>query len=149
SVVRDSVMPPYPWLYDKEGKPTKEGVALVAYLQRLGKWARKEEAKPAEGQPAAGVAPALTKELLERGKGLYEANCVLCHGEHGDGKGLASQVTPPPANFTDQEWEYGGKLEEIFRTISNGVPGTMMPPWKQLSETDRWALVYYVKAFSE
>ncbi|HHT9126417.1 MAG TPA: cbb3-type cytochrome c oxidase subunit II [Candidatus Brocadiia bacterium] len=149
SVVRDSVMPPYPWLYDKEGKPTKEGVALVAYLQRLGKWARKEAVKPAEGQPTAGVAPALTKELLGRGKGLYEANCVLCHGERGDGKGLASQVTPPPADFTDQEWKYGGKLEEIFHLISNGVPGTMMPPWKQLPETDRWALVYYVKAFSE
>lgn len=145
SVVRGSVMPPYPWLFDTNGKPTEEGVALVAYLQRLGKWARKEEAKPAEGQT---FAPPLTKGLLERGKELYEANCTLCHGEQGDGKGLATEVKPPPASFTDQEWKYGGRLEEIFRTITHGVPGTMMPPWGQIPDIDRWALTYYVKAFS-
>lgn len=40
SVVPDSVMPTYPWLFtkDAEGKPTPkpEGLALVAYLQHLG-----------------------------------------------------------------------------------------------------------------
>ncbi|ODS34616.1 MAG: putative cytochrome c [Candidatus Scalindua rubra] len=73
---------------------------------------------------------------------------MLCHGEHGDGKGMAKQVSPLPSDFTDLEWKYGGRLEEIFRIISSGVPGTMMPPWGLLSETERWALVYYVKAFS-
>lgn len=146
SVVRGSVMPPYPWLFDANEKPTEEGVALVAYLQRLGKWARKEEVKPAEGLT---FAPLLTKGLFDKGKELYEENCTLCHGEHGDGKGIATEITPPPADFTDTESKYGSRLEEIFRIISNGVPGTMMPPWKQLPEMDRWALVYYVKAFSE
>jgi cbb3-type cytochrome oxidase cytochrome c subunit len=146
SVVSGSIMPPYPWLFDNDGKPTEEGVALVAYLQRLGKWMRKEEPKPAEGTM---LVPPLTEMLFGRGKGLYEENCTLCHGDNGDGKGMASGISPPPADFTDVEWKFGGRLEEIFGIISNGVPGTMMPPWKQLPEKDLWALVYYVKAFSK
>ncbi len=146
SVVRGTVMPPYPWLFDSDGKPTEEGVALVAYLQRLGKWMRKEGVKPIEGPI---FAPLLTDRLFGRGKELYEEDCTLCHGEYGDGKGMAVGISPPPADFTDTEWKYGGELEEIFRIISNGIPGTMMPPWVQLPETDRWALTYYVKAFSE
>jgi cbb3-type cytochrome oxidase cytochrome c subunit len=36
-----SVMPAYTWYFDKAGQPTKEAIALVAYLQKLGtniKW---------------------------------------------------------------------------------------------------------------
>lgn len=43
SIVPGSVMPSYDWLFDKEGKPTKKAMALVAYLQWLGTW------PPAEG----------------------------------------------------------------------------------------------------
>lgn len=50
-----SIMPAYTWLFDKNGQPTEEAIALVAYLQKLGtniKWreegveqARKLQAK--------------------------------------------------------------------------------------------------------
>jgi cbb3-type cytochrome oxidase cytochrome c subunit len=36
-----SIMPSMTWLFDKNGQPTKDAVALVAYLQKLGtniKW---------------------------------------------------------------------------------------------------------------
>lgn len=36
-----SIMPAYTWLFDKNGQPTDEAIALVAYLQKLGtniKW---------------------------------------------------------------------------------------------------------------
>ncbi len=38
AVVPGSVMPGYPWYFDKEGAPTRDGMALVAYLQWLGTW---------------------------------------------------------------------------------------------------------------
>ncbi len=40
-VVVDSIMPGYPWYYDESQNPpapTEEAIALVAYLQSLGKW---------------------------------------------------------------------------------------------------------------
>src|SRR4029077_10419504 len=37
-VVRDSVMPPYPWLFDGgPGQPTQEGLDVLAYIQSLGR----------------------------------------------------------------------------------------------------------------
>ena len=37
-VVRDSVMPPYPWLFDgTPGRPTQEGLDVLAYIQSLGR----------------------------------------------------------------------------------------------------------------
>jgi mono/diheme cytochrome c family protein len=37
-VVRDSVMPPYPWLFNgSANQPTQEGLDLLAYLQSLGR----------------------------------------------------------------------------------------------------------------
>jgi cytochrome c oxidase cbb3-type subunit I/II len=37
-VVRDSVMPPYPWLFDgSPNQPTQEGLDVLAYLQSLGR----------------------------------------------------------------------------------------------------------------
>jgi cytochrome c oxidase cbb3-type subunit I/II len=37
-VVRDSIMPPYPWLFDGSPRqPTQEGLDLLAYIQSLGR----------------------------------------------------------------------------------------------------------------
>lgn len=38
AIVPGSVMPSYPWYFDKDGAPTRDGMALVAYLQWLGTW---------------------------------------------------------------------------------------------------------------
>jgi cbb3-type cytochrome c oxidase subunit II len=35
-----SVMPAYPWFFDEERRPNERGLALVAYVQWLGSWAR-------------------------------------------------------------------------------------------------------------
>lgn len=65
------------------------------------------------------------------GRQVFEANCATCHGADGSGMGPAGAgLQPPPANFTDSEWKYGGDLESVKRTIENGVPGTAMIAWK-------------------
>ncbi len=40
NVVPDSVMPSYAWFFDKNGRPNKKGLAIVAYMQWLGSWAQ-------------------------------------------------------------------------------------------------------------
>lgn len=38
SVVPVSVMPEFPWFFDKAKRPNKKGLAIVAYMQWLGSW---------------------------------------------------------------------------------------------------------------
>jgi mono/diheme cytochrome c family protein len=96
--------------------------------------------------------PKKTPELLAQGKKLYEQNCMPCHGPKGDGKGPAGALLkPPPRDFNRplSQWTYSkGDLKKVFDVISKGIPNTSMVKWDQLSEQDRWALVYFVEGFA-
>ena len=96
--------------------------------------------------------PKKTPELLAQGKKLYEQNCMPCHGPKGDGKGPAGVLLkPPPRDFNVplNQWTHSkGDLKKVFDVISKGIPNTAMVKWDQLSEQDRWALVYYVTGFA-
>jgi high-affinity iron transporter len=96
--------------------------------------------------------PKKTTELLNLGKKLYEQNCTACHGPKGDGKGqLGGALKPAPTNFTLplKQWPITkGEMSKIFEVITKGIPNTSMVKWDQLSEQERWALVYSVVEFA-
>jgi len=101
--------------------------------------------------------PAETPDLVAHGKEVYAQNCASCHGEKGNGHGICSAfLLPPPRDFTAAHYKFRstalGQLptdEDLFRVVSLGVHGTPMPPWKWLlSDSDRWAVVEYIKTFS-
>lgn len=101
--------------------------------------------------------PAVTPALVAHGKEVYEENCAACHGAKGDAQGLCSAfLIPRPRNFTTAHFRLrstpSGNLPtdaDLFRVVALGVNGTPMPPWRfRLNETDRWAVVEYVKTFS-
>ena len=102
---------------------------------------------------AAGIATAAPKpgpELRATGKALYEGQvgCFACHGLTGAGNGpVAFAIKPPPRDFTKEPFKNGDSLEQIFGTITNGLPNTKMVGYPQLSEDDRWALASYVQSF--
>jgi len=94
-------------------------------------------------------------ELLELGKRTYEKKCLPCHGETGDGQGEAAYLLyPKPRNFIDARyrlvstWDNIPTDEDLFRTISRGMPGSAMPSWAHLPEETRWGLAHYIKSFS-
>ena len=100
--------------------------------------------------------PAATATTVAKGRQLYDANCVQCHGQEGKGDGYGAPfLVPPPRDFTEGQFKFrttaGGQLptdDDLFRTISRGANGTGMPPWKYLlNDEERWALVEYVKSF--
>jgi mono/diheme cytochrome c family protein len=45
-------------------------------------------------------------------------------------------------------WEGMPTDEDLYRSISRGMPGSAMPSWAHLPERDRWALVHHVKSLA-
>jgi len=86
---------------------------------------------------------------LERGRQVYEQNCVSCHGAAGRGDGpLAASLKPRPADFR-VHMAAGHTDGELFTWLSKGVPGTAMPAFQdQLSEADRWHVINYIRGFA-
>ncbi len=91
----------------------------------------------------------------KNGKVVYDKKCMLCHGEKGDGKGPSvSELSPAPRDFTSGVYKIRSTAnripsdQDLFRVITDGMPGTSMPAWKVLPEKDRWDLVAYLKTFA-
>jgi DMSO reductase family type II enzyme heme b subunit len=89
------------------------------------------------------------------GRAVYEKKCALCHGQKGDGKGPAAELlVPKPRDFTSGVYKIRTTAskaptdQDLFRIITDGMPGTSMPPWGVLAEKDRWNLVAYLKSFA-
>jgi mono/diheme cytochrome c family protein len=101
--------------------------------------------------------PDVTAQFLDRGKTVYAQNCLPCHGVNGDGKGdAAAFLLPKPRNFVQANFRLRSTAPshlptdaDLFRSVSMGMPGTPMPPWRvNLNDDDRWAVVEYIKTFS-
>jgi mono/diheme cytochrome c family protein len=124
---------------------------------------RRQAAAPNEAQTPPALSwthfdtppePAVTPELIAHGQQVFNQNCASCHGPKGEGNGsCAAFLSPRPRNFVAGVMRFkstpGAELPtdaDMFRTVSLGLRGTPMPPWKfLLSENDRWAAVAYIK----
>ena len=96
-------------------------------------------------------------KMIAKGKEIFVAKCVLCHGEKGDGKGLGAVNLPlKPADLTDGKMvaEMAGNYW-VWRVSEGGLvepfksKGSAMPAWKaELSMNDRWAVIAYAHTLS-
>lgn len=105
---------------------------------------------------SVGGKPEPTPELFQLGKTLYEKHCVVCHGIDGAGDGPASsRISRRPRDFTQNKFRLVSTTnmqatnEDLFKSITHGMPGSAMLPRKHLSEEQRWGLVYYVRYLAE
>ena len=99
--------------------------------------------------PGTGTAPPLDARAalydnnapaLAEGQMLYtQMNCVGCHSHGGGGMGPA---------LMDDEWRYGGRIDQIAATIAEGRPNGM-PAWRgKLTQDQIWKLAAYVRSLS-
>ena len=109
----------------------------------------------------AAVAHAGTPDLgtdAERaaGKVLYEKFCSQCHGDAGDGQGVAAaHLLPLPRNFTTGKFKVrttpSGALpttDDLKSIIRRGMPYTSMPAWPEFTDAQLAELAYHLKSFS-
>jgi cytochrome c oxidase cbb3-type subunit II len=92
----------------------------------------------------------VTVTNLLRGKIIFRQRCVACHGTLGDGNGPAAKfMSPPPADFTDQDDQCCGadtSPGDFYYRALRGFPGTAMENFgTRLSVDDIWRVVMFLK----
>lgn len=96
--------------------------------------------------PATVMTP--NPALVARGKDLYAKTCATCHGAEGKGDGPGGAgLTPKPRNFAEKTaWKNGTRLEDIYKTLDEGIKGSSMVSYNYLAKKDRMALVHVVQS---
>jgi len=115
-------------------------------------WLDPTEYPPTKGYELSPVDPqtllTANPQMLDRGKAVFQQNCVACHGSSGHGDGPASAgLTPHPRDFTKSEgWKNGYQLVGISKTLAEGITGSAMMSYAYLHASDRMALAHYVQS---
>jgi len=77
---------------------------------------------------------------IDRGAGIYVANCEFCHGASGDAIANVS--------LRSGKFRRASSDEDLRRLIAAGIPGTAMPPHK-FQDGELTGIVAYVRAMRE
>jgi mono/diheme cytochrome c family protein len=96
-----------------------------------------------EAQPTSAASGDSSK-----GKIIYEANCLVCHGARGKGDGLiGATLRPPPADLTGSKARAKSD-KDMLTVIQDGRAA--MPAWKtRLNEQDLQNVLAYIRSLSE
>lgn len=109
---------------------------------------------------AYAYARTIGSDRLTGGAQHYARDCAACHGERGDGTGIAGKNLPGltamhpemargPANFTDASQMLGASDALLQGKILRGGMGTGMPEWGSLySEQELEDLVAFLRSFT-
>ena len=90
---------------------------------------------------------------LQNGRVVYMKNCMHCHGVSGDGAGpTAKYLNPLPRDYRSGVFKFTSTLgpekptrDDLHRVVKNGIPGTYMPSFLWLGDTETESAVEYVR----
>ena len=104
-------------------------------------WAAPDSEKGKKSPVPAGA------KAAAQGQKVAQVNCVSCHGKGGKGDGAAAvALNPKPADWTSKKIQDESD-GELFWKITTGRGA--MPAWRHLPESDRWALVQYIRTLKK
>ena len=89
---------------------------------------------------AADKTAADKSAAVKEGASVFRANCSPCHGLNARGGGRGPDLT-------SGRWTHGSTDAAIFRTISQGVPGTEMPA-NALEDSEIRSIIAYLRSLS-
>lgn len=93
------------------------------------------EAKLKDMTPAAILADSeLTEYVTRSGKVLFGDNCAACHGTNGVGTTDKQGLFAPILN--DDDWLFGGTIDDIHMSITDGRQAMMMAHKDMLSAAE-------------
>ncbi len=100
--------------------------------------------------------PAPPEDLFGRGERLYRWYCIPCHGAEGHGDGpTGERLAVRPRDLTRGVYKLKtsapGEMpfdEDLYRTITAGIPPSGMPPFAEFDAEERWSLVAFVKTLA-
>jgi mono/diheme cytochrome c family protein len=65
----------------------------------------------------------------DEAKALLSDRCAICHGENGDGHGVASaSLVPPPKDFHNRDWQKSVTDKTLTMAIVQGGPAVGLSP---------------------
>lgn len=80
------------------------------------------------------------------GEGLFTQRCTACHGIVGAGDGpLARSLTKLPPEIGGVAFQVERSDEQLSAVVRDGIPGSAMPPSKDLSGTQVASMVAYLR----
>jgi mono/diheme cytochrome c family protein len=100
--------------------------------------------KPEEAGQILANPVALTKQVAVRGRKVFNDHCAICHGTVGDGVALLSRAYgAKPGNFMTAEMQKqpDGYIYGVLMLGKNAMPSYAA----DLDESDRWAVVHYIR----
>ena len=96
---------------------------------------------PSMAAQARGPAVSRAKALE-----IYTATCQPCHGPNG----VAPEAMKQQSFAGRGTWKHGSRPPDIVKTITDGVPGTAMLPFKgRLSPEEIAALASLVRSYDK
>jgi putative heme-binding domain-containing protein len=102
--------------------------------------AAQDHAPPNPSNPPAIAAPSSGNSSdLDKGRHLFETQCAVCHGPHGEGGKGPTLAQPNLPRASDEQ--------SLLRIISAGISGTEMPP-ARMERKDIELVAKYVKSLS-
>lgn len=105
----------------------------------------------APGAAAGGTNPVKpTADSQAKAKSLYQIDCAVCHGDHGNGKtDLATSMGLTLDDWTDAKTLAGKSDSDLFDVIRKGKD--KMPPEVAGRAKDDmvWNLIIYIRSFSK
>jgi cytochrome c len=84
----------------------------------------------------------ISDETFRQAEKIYADTCTSCHGRDGKGTTLSQGFKPQPPDFT----VYSLSPQRAFKIITQGYPGTAMPPFGHLKDDVRWGLTKIINS---